>query len=656
MSTPTARRPLAANSNTTARKSMGENNSPSRLSGSSVPANTGQGLARTPSLRQSRPVRKAPNRMSSSSSSFAALDADMDDEDSKASTAQLIAGLREQVQRAELASEQYRKQLEVMQKRLDDTAAEQTAAEERDYQRQTEIDRLRAEIKESIRQRRELELAYDSEKHLLLQERERQAGTEADLRSVINRLNEALRSRAAEKPGASRSGKSAHEAYPAASPLTGSAGPSDSPRDTADRYDVTPAAATVIPSNGSSSPDFFQTLQHKDNTIEALRLELAEAHIKLAEQEHIGDGHLQSLEQKLVEIKMQNARLIEENESFQMLLSEKTLKGDFMHHHQPAEEVSGMSTLAEELESTEEDIEGPSSEVTRKLESEVKSMREENKALTLYIDKIIGRLLQHEGFEHIIHDKDEAPEPPTKSTAADKALPAPPDQTTTTTAQPAPLTGAGVATSLLQRARSVVSRPPPAKARPMSYVPPQRSSANENPDTAPSIPINRGHRRARSDLDQTDLGAAAVVQQMNRSAPLRTASGGPMSPGIRPLSPQLNQGRPSYFPPPGSSQAPQGGRVSSGSGTMARRSSSTNSITSDHSGERDSTDASSVHPSSHGAMGTSIPGAVMKQNQLRPLRLVQEQAINDDEAQKRMNRGSWMGWFRGSAVETNMNE
>jgi hypothetical protein len=42
----------------------------------------------------------------------------------------------------------------------------------------------------------------------------------------------------------------------------------------------------------------------------------------------------------------------------------------------------------------------------------------------------------------------------------------------------------------------------------------------------------------------------------------------------------------------------------------------------------------------------------MKQNQLRPLRLVREQAAaEDEEAAKKANRGSWFGFFKGASLE-----
>jgi len=344
--------------------------------------------------------------------------------------------------------------------------------------------------------------------------------------------------------------------------------------------------------------------------------------------EHEGDGRLQELEKTLMEIRMEAARLREDNESFQYLLSEKTLKGDFMHESRTADGTARMSSLAEELESASDDADGQT-EGYKKLEAEVKNLRESNQALTLYIDKIIGRLLQHEGYEHIILDNSDAPEMPAKPPSVEKVPPA------AASAPGASQPGA----SLLQRAKSVVSRPRP-KARPVNYMPPLMTT-HENPDTAPSIPLNRGHRRVRSDHAQKDMGAAALVQQMNRGSPLRTVSGGAMSPGISPLSPQLNPSRASYF----QSTANPNTRKTSSNRPVSRdhdRGSSTNSLTSDLGSEKDSTDASSAQTSNHGSI--NIPGAVMKQNQLRPLRLLREQTFNEEQEVKKTNRNSWMGW------------
>lgn len=372
--------------------------------------------------------------------------------------------------------------------------------------------------------------------------------------------------------------------------------------------------------------------------IESMRLELAEVQIKLAEVEHMGDGRLQEVEKQLLDTRMANARLMEDNESFQLLLSEKTLKGDFMQESRP-ETAAGLDTLADELESSGDGGEVDSSEASKKLEAELKSCRDSNKALTLYIDKIIGRLLQHEGFEHIIHEKDEPADGSTRPT--DKALPPPPPGE-----QPP---------SFLQRAKSVVSgragRPLP-KTRPLSYMPSAVAevapTAHENPDTAPSIPLTRGHRRSRSD-QATEKSAAATVGQMRRGSPLRTSSGRPSSPGMSPsMSPSISSTR----SPLVSSNQPSS-RVTSGSGLpTAARSSRANSMLSEHSGEVNSHETSSPPRDRQGP--NALPGAVMKQNQLRPLRLVRENTSLEDEeaARKKANRGSWIpAWFNRAGVE-----
>ena len=602
MSTP-ARKPLANTTNSVGRRNAAEN-TPIRPVITPVLASTGQGLARTPSARQNRPARKFASR---SSTSFSA-DVSGDEDETKASNAQLVAELKEQVQKAEQASEHYRKQLEILQARFDEISGDTTAAEERAQQHQAKVEELQFMLKDSARQKRESEQEHEAEKTLLLQERERRVRKEEELQSVIQRLNETIRQKGKDRMSMSRSASIQNSL----AALEGSASPTSSTH-----------------ANKESSDGLLQ----RDQMIDALRLELVEAQIKLAERDHQGDGRLQELEKALMETKMINARLTEDNESFQYLLSEKTLKGDFMHETPIPENGAGLSSLAEELESVGDGTE-VQPEAFKKLEAENKGLKDANKALTLYVDKIIGRILQHEGFEDIItgFGKDDPPPPPAKFSSIEKALPPPPDQGVSGTT---PVT-------FLQRARSVVQRPTVTKARPQSVL--AAPTANENPDTAPSIPLNRGHRRARSDQEKTDMAAAAVVAQMNRGSPLRTVSGGPLSPGI---SPQLQPVRGSYF----QHGQPTAGRAPSGGAATTNRGSSANSVTSDHSGEKDSTtDNSSAQTSSHGA--NNIPGAVMKQNQLRPLRLVRDQLSNEEnDAQKKANRGSWMGWFKGASLE-----
>jgi hypothetical protein len=387
----------------------------------------------------------------------------------------------------------------------------------------------------------------------------------------------------------------------------------------------------------------------KDKLIESLRLELAESQIKLVEMENQGGGRQYELERDLLEARMANARLMEDNESYQLLLSEKTLNGDFTKgdflHETPAGIPQSMSgSLADELESVGEGNNGGES---RRLEAEVKTLKDQNKALTLYIERIIGRLPQHEGFEKILDKNDgPLPEPAASAAKTDKELPPPPPEKD----EP----------SLLQRARSVIMpaqgpRPQP-RSRPVSLMPPPTSvpTAHENPQTAPSIPLGRsqsvrtGHRRTRSDQVGDPLAAAVVGQMYRGLSGSRSPSGGPLSPTtIGPGSRQSGFFGSNYI-----ASATQSQRApSQGSQPDRKRLSSSDSLSSDANAEVSSLGATSTPPSRSSSSMNNYTGAVMTQNRLRPLRLVRENqelekpSEDDEAANKRANRASWMGWF-----------
>ena len=459
MSSPT-RKPLASDTNKYSRRPVGGTTSstpvrpPSKSAGPSatdiVQAN---GLASSPSVRKDNTplsARAAAARRANNISSTGvgnSVTAESESEEvARAENTQLVVDLKDQLQKAENASDQYKKQVEILQLRLDDALKDQNSMEEDKYSQIQQVETLRAQIKEHTRERHEIDQVHEADQAALLKERAQQANKEEELQVVIRRLNETIKERE------TRFGRLSRR------------------QSDMDSVPLSPQSST----NAALRDDSQQVLQ-RDKIIESLQFDLAGAQIKIAELEHTGDGRLQDLEKTLMETRMNNARLQDENESYQVLLSEKTLKGDFMTDSAGLAD-GGLGSLADELESAHEVSEGES-EAYRKLESEVKSLRESNKALTLYIDTIIGRLLQHEGFEHIIHDKGAPPDVPQKPRHAEKELPPAP----TPTATPTP-----IATSFLQRAKSVVSRPAPPKSRPQSMA--QPPTQHENPNTAPSIP------------------------------------------------------------------------------------------------------------------------------------------------------------------------
>lgn len=434
----------------------------------------------------------------------------------------------------------------------------------------------------------------------------------------------------------------------------------------------------------SDSNTDSKRLTQKDRLIESLQLELAGAHIKLVELENRGGGREQELERSLLETRITNARLQEDNESFQLLLSEKTLNGDFsktdvMHNS------SGLGSLAEELESAEGE-----SENYRRLELEAKSLKEQNRALTLYVESIIGRLLQHKEFENILEKTPDLmsgkprpqspPDAKTETPAAmtDKELPPPPP----------PKDEEQQPSSLLQRARSVVAGP--RRPRPLSHIFSQQSVPSslgsplvenppatpiENPTTASGVPVVRSqsnrnsnsHRRSQSEMP---LAGAPLVNQMYRG-PASGGSSAMMSPGLSPSIAASTAARTSFFnpsatntasapasqnPTTASSRLPSGTTVSTLS-TTRNPNSSSNSTFSSSSGPNATKDLAESPPRnvSGGSHGPQYTGAVMTQNRLRPLRLVQENAGEGSEeerererekARKKANRGSWMpGWM-----------
>ena len=143
------------------------------------------------------------------STSFA--DGVLDNEDEQDEKAELMARIEEGNRRGDRAEQEIvklRKELQVMRSQHDEMANEQTNSEERDLQRKTEIDRLKAKVQESDRQVRELETAHQSDARLWAREKETMESKEAETQSKIQRLHEMVRTNGLEKANANRAGKS----------------------------------------------------------------------------------------------------------------------------------------------------------------------------------------------------------------------------------------------------------------------------------------------------------------------------------------------------------------------------------------------------------------------------------------------------------------
>lgn len=117
---------------------------------------------------------------------------DPSEEEARAQNAALIEELREQLQKAESASEQYQKQLGVLQMRLDEALSEQAKLEDQAHERDTRIETLTTELRDQGRQIRDLEQNHEMERNAMLQEKELQGSKEEELQATIQRLKESL--------------------------------------------------------------------------------------------------------------------------------------------------------------------------------------------------------------------------------------------------------------------------------------------------------------------------------------------------------------------------------------------------------------------------------------------------------------------------------
>ncbi|KAK3665914.1 hypothetical protein LTR22_003233 [Elasticomyces elasticus] len=510
--------------------------SPSRMAPA---ASTATGTA-TPVTR-TRSVRKAATRKTQDA---------MGDEDAKAETQSRLDDLAERLQQAEDALQESRKVAGTLQMKLDDALKDQAALEETAHEHSERVEELESERKEALRKKREFEGIYEAERVSAMKEREEASRREEELMARLRGREEG------EDGGGGRG--SGHLGRPMSISRASS-------------FNRNSSTASPTPDSGSgfAPPSSLQRsdsrsnsklVNQKDKIIQELRIELAEAQIKLVEVENAG---IQQLQSDLMATKLQNARLMEENESFQLLLSEKTLNGELADllrpssvagSRPPSRHPAASTSLADELGCETDSVDGfGGDEGARgvRLQAEVNSMREQNKALTLYINNIISRLLQHDAFEAILDKTPDLMAGPgaasmrQQQTAAvvEKALPPPPPEKDVEEGKvkleevkggemaeggevmPAPPQG------FLQRAKSVMGGGRAGRGgRPLSYAVSTTDQeklqqqlrgtgtedatggkvggVTENPQTAPRVPLMRSsssrgsshHRRANSEF------------------------------------------------------------------------------------------------------------------------------------------------------------
>lgn len=122
----------------------------------------------------------------------------------------MLDDLKERLAKAETASEEYRKQAEVLQSRLDEATQEQVKYEEKCHEHEEQIEGLQNEKREATRKIREWETIYETEHSAMVKEKDDMANREEELQMVIARLKDSLNQQKMtgdEEPRSSRSRK-----------------------------------------------------------------------------------------------------------------------------------------------------------------------------------------------------------------------------------------------------------------------------------------------------------------------------------------------------------------------------------------------------------------------------------------------------------------
>jgi len=115
-----------------------------------------------------------------------------EDDEAKPETAALLEELKSQLRKAETASNEYQKQLLVLQSRLDETMGEQIHLEEVTQNNLEKIEFLQNENKKALKQNREIERMQEIDKNASLREIENARERELELNGIVQRLKESL--------------------------------------------------------------------------------------------------------------------------------------------------------------------------------------------------------------------------------------------------------------------------------------------------------------------------------------------------------------------------------------------------------------------------------------------------------------------------------
>lgn len=117
------------------------------------------------------------------------------EEDARAENVSIMDELTSQVRKADTAVEEYQRQLNILQTRLDDSLSYQAKLEDQVVEAKGKIEELDKDFASESRQRREIEGCFEAERAAFISDISEQKAREAELESTILRLKESLSQR-----------------------------------------------------------------------------------------------------------------------------------------------------------------------------------------------------------------------------------------------------------------------------------------------------------------------------------------------------------------------------------------------------------------------------------------------------------------------------
>ena len=118
------------------------------------------------------------------------------DEEARGEAIAVLDDLKDRLRKAEIASEQYQKQAQVLQSKLDDALVDQAKMEDKLHENEERLEVLENEKRDALRQKREMESIYEAERSSMNKEREEMSNREEETQAIIQRLKDSLHSRA----------------------------------------------------------------------------------------------------------------------------------------------------------------------------------------------------------------------------------------------------------------------------------------------------------------------------------------------------------------------------------------------------------------------------------------------------------------------------